>query len=67
MSVNRRELQRRRAHEAAEALDTLLEAVLDRAREARRALEGLGGARPTDYQVEHARVELEEIIAEIVG
>lgn len=67
MSINKRERQRRRAHEAAEALDELIEAVLDRAREARRALEGLGGERPSDYQVEHARVELEELIAEIVG
>jgi len=67
VSVNRRELQRRRAHEAAEALDTLIDAVLARAREARRALEGIKGERPSDYQLEHARVELEELIAEIVG
>tara|TARA_R110000824_G_scaffold78664_1_gene198430 strand:- start:3106 stop:3309 length:204 start_codon:yes stop_codon:yes gene_type:complete len=67
MSVNRRELQRRRAHEAAEALDALLDAVLARAREARRALEGIKGERPSSYQIDHARIELEELIAEIVG
>ena len=66
-SINKRERQRRRAHEAAEALDELLDAILERAREARLALNWLGGERPSDYQIEHARIELEELIAEIVG